>query len=119
MEWASFLAERPIGVFATVGRDGMPHAVPVALVVCDGKPQIWCRSDSVKARNAEREGRAALTAYKGNSFVSVRGAVTLIHAEDARYEEITRAHSEKYSGREQPDNDLVIEVSPDRISFRA
>jgi general stress protein 26 len=117
MDWTAFLAERPIGVFATVGRDGMPHAVPVALVVCDGKPAIWCRSDSVKARNATREGRAALTAYKGNSFVSVRGAVTLIRSGDPRYDEITQAHAKKYPG-DQPDNDLVIEVSPDRISFR-
>lgn len=117
MDWAAFLAERPIGVFATVGPDGMPHAVPVAVVVCDGKPAVWCRSDSVKARNATREGRAALTAYKGNSFVSVRGAVILIRKDDPRYEEIIRAHREKYPG-DQPDNDLAIEVSPDRVSFR-
>jgi nitroimidazol reductase NimA-like FMN-containing flavoprotein (pyridoxamine 5'-phosphate oxidase superfamily) len=117
MDWTTYLAERPIGVFATVGRDGMPHAVPVALVVCDGRPAIWCRADSVKVRNAKREGRAALTAYKGNTFVSIRGAVTFIRPGERRYEEITRAHSAKYPG-DQPDNDLVIEVSPDRISFR-
>jgi hypothetical protein len=117
-DWAGYLAERPIGVFATVGKDGWPHAVPVALVVFDGAPAIWCRSDSVKARNASREGRAALVAYKGNTFASIRGRVTLISRGDPRYEQITRAHIEKY-GPDAMNNDLVIRVEPDRVSFRA
>ena len=73
MEWIPFLAERPIAVLATVGRDGTPHAVPVEVLVYGGKPYAWCESDSMKVANVRRTGKAALLGYKGTSAALVRG----------------------------------------------
>ncbi|MBI4729354.1 MAG: pyridoxamine 5'-phosphate oxidase family protein [Acidobacteria bacterium] len=114
--WREFLGERPIGVLATVGADGTPHAVPVELIVRDGRAYVWCRSDSVKARNAARAGRAALTAYKGAAGVLVRGPVRLIRDGETGYAEIAGSFLEKYHRDEMYGNDLVIEIAPERVS---
>ena len=114
--WQSFLAERPIAVFATVGSDGIPHAVPVEVVVLDATPHVWIESDSVKARNARREGRAALIAYKGQQGVLVRGALRFIETTDPDYPTITKRFLDKYKRDENFGNDLVIAVAPDRVT---
>lgn len=115
-DWAEFLAERPIAVLATVGPDGSPHATPVEVVVRDGKVHVWCHASSRKARNAAREGRAALTAYKGHPGVLVRGPVRLIPKGEPGYDEITREFLRKYDREETYGNDLVIEITPERVS---
>jgi hypothetical protein len=114
--WESFLAERPIAVLATVGSDGAPHAAPVEVLVRDGRPHVWCRRTSRKARNAAREGRAAITAYKGHAGVLVRGRVRLIGIGDAGYDDLARGFLDKYKREESYGNDLIIEISPDRVS---
>lgn len=114
--WDEFLSERPLGVFATVGAEGMPHAVPVEVVVRDGRAYVWCRSSSRKARNAAREGRAALVAYKQNDGVLLRGRVRLIAEGEDGYEGITGAFLKKYERAETYGNDLLIELSPHRIT---
>ena len=83
-DWQSFLAGRPVAVLATVSQDGTPHAVPVEVIVDEGRVYVWCRSSSVKARNVARSGRAALTAYQGGyRFVLVRGPARLMTQTDA------------------------------------
>lgn len=114
--WDQFLADRPLGVFATVGAEGMPHAVPVELVVRDSRVYVWCRSSSRKARNAAREGRAALVAYKGNDGVLLRGSVRLLRDGDGGYQAIANAFLKKYERDESYGNDLLIELSPARIT---
>lgn len=113
---AAFLAERPLGVLATAGPDGTPHAVPVEVVVRDGKAYAWCHATSVKARNAARAGRAALVAYKGQRGVLVRGPVRLIRAGEPGYDEVARAFLAKYDRAETYGNDLLIEIAPERVS---
>jgi nitroimidazol reductase NimA-like FMN-containing flavoprotein (pyridoxamine 5'-phosphate oxidase superfamily) len=115
-DWQAFLAERPIGVIATVSADGTPHAVPVEVVVSDGLVYCWCKARSLKARNAARAGRAALVAYKGNSFALVRGSARVLHEGDARYEPVARAFLTKYRREETYGNDTLIEITPERIS---
>ncbi len=115
-EWQPWLAERPIGVMATVSEDGTPHAAPVEVVVRDGKVYVWCESGSRKARNAVRTGDIAVTAYKGGAGVLVRGTVRAIPADDDRYDEITRAFLDKYERTEDYGNDLVLEVEPRRVA---
>lgn len=114
--WKEFLAERPIAVLATVGPDGFPHAVPVEVLVRNDKVYLWCRSGSVKARNAVLQGRAAVVAYKGHAGVLVRGTIRLLRPEDAGYDEVTQGFLDKYRREETYGNDLVIEVAPDRVA---
>ena len=118
MDHLGFLAERPLAVIATVSPGGLPHAVPVEVVVEDGKVYVWCRKTSVKARNAGRDGRAALTAYKGNSFALVRGRAALVGADDDRYERITKLFLTKYDRSETYGNDVLIEITPERTAGR-
>ena len=114
--WEEFVAERPLGVIATVGAEGMPHAVPVEVVVRDGRVYVWCKGSSRKVRNAARDGRAALVAYKGNDGVLVRGRARLLTAGDAGYDAITGAFLKKYERDETYGNDTLIEITPHRVT---
>jgi PPOX class probable F420-dependent enzyme len=114
----AFLAERPVAVMATVGADGTPHAVPCEVVVDGGLIYGWCERTAVRARNVARTGTAALTAYKGHSFVLVRGRARVLDATADRYDAITKRFLEKYNRDETYGNDTLIEISPDRVSMR-
>lgn len=110
------MSSRPLGVLATVGDDGLPHAVPVEVVVHGGKVYAWSQGSSMKVRNAARSGAAAMLVYKGNDFALVRGPARLLRADDASYEEITRAFLTKYDREETFGNDVLVEVTPERVS---
>ena len=114
--WDAFLAERPIAVIATVSPNGMPHAVPVEVLVRDGRVYVWCRATSRKARNAAREGRAALTAYRSHHGVLVRGPARLVAVGESNYAEVTRGFLDKYEREETYGNDTLIEISPARVT---
>jgi len=116
VEWDAFLSERPLAVLATVGADGTPHAVPVEVVVRDGKVYAWAESDSVKVRNVARSGRAAMLGYKGNGGALVRGRARLLTADDGSYGPITRTFLEKYDREESYGNDTLVEITPERTA---
>lgn len=90
--------------------------MPVEVVVDGGRAYVWCHATSVKARNAAREGRAALVAYKGHAFALVRGSARLLSAADDGYERITAAFLAKYDRDESYGNDRLIEITPERVS---
>lgn len=116
MEWDAFLSERPIAVLATLGRDGYAHAVPVEVLVRDGKVYAWVESDSVKAANVKRTGKASMASYKGNTGTLVRGPARLLSADDPVYGPVTRAFLEKYDREETFGNDMLIEITPERTA---
>ncbi|HEX9775479.1 MAG TPA: pyridoxamine 5'-phosphate oxidase family protein [Actinomycetota bacterium] len=116
--WESWLGERRLAVVATAGADGMPHAVPVEVVVDAGKAYVWCRASSVKARQAARSGTAAIVAYKNLDFVLLRGTARILTASDPSYERLTNAFLAKYERTETYGNDALIQITPERISAR-
>jgi F420H(2)-dependent biliverdin reductase len=116
VDWAAFLAERPLGVLSTVGRDGTPHAVPVEVVVYGGKVYAWSESDSVKVANVRRTGKAAMLGYKGRSAVLVRGPARVLTQDNASYADITGEFLTKYNREETYGNDVLIEIAPDRVA---
>ena len=119
-DWAEFLNERPVAVIATVGADGAPHAVPVEVVVHDGKVYTWGHAQSVRARNVARNGIATLTAYKGGSaFVMVQGSARTFGTEEPDYEELTKRFLEKYQREETYGNDTMLEITPEKIVQRS
>jgi general stress protein 26 len=103
-------------VLATVGKDGLPHAVPVEVVVYGGKAYAWCESDSAKVANVRRSGKAALLGYKGVSAALVRGAARVLTVDNASYDLITRQFLAKYKREETYGNDVLVEISPDRVT---
>ena len=116
MDWATFLAERLLGVLSTVGRDGLPHAVPVEVVVYGGKVYAWSESDSVKVANVRRTGKAAMLGYKGRAAALVRGQARVLTEDNASYTDITRQFLTKYHREESYGNDVLIEIAPDRAT---
>jgi nitroimidazol reductase NimA-like FMN-containing flavoprotein (pyridoxamine 5'-phosphate oxidase superfamily) len=116
VDWRAFLDERPLGVLATVGREGLPHAVPVEVVVHEGKVYAWCESDSAKVANVMRTGKAAMLGYKGVAAALVRGAARVLTSDDAAYSGITNAFLTKYKREETFGNDVLVEITPDRVT---
>jgi len=116
VDWKAFLEQRPLGVLATVGRDGLPHAVPVEVVVHDGKVYVWAESESVKVANVRRTGTAAMLGYKGMAAALVRGPSRLLTTGDADYAEITNAFLTKYNREETYGNDVLVEITPERVT---
>jgi general stress protein 26 len=112
----AWMHDRPLGVMATSGADGVPHAVPVEVIVHDGRVYSWGQRTSVRARNIERTGTAAVVAYKGHAFVLVRGNARLLDMNDEPYAAITRKFLDKYGREETYGNDTLLEVTPERIS---
>jgi general stress protein 26 len=110
------MAERPLGVLATIGRDGLPHAVPVEVLVHDGKVYAWSEGDSAKVANVKRTGKAALVAYKGVAAALVRGPARLVRDDDPSYGTITKAFLAKYKREENYGNDTLIEITPERVA---
>ena len=103
---------------ATIGEDGLPHVVPVEVLVADDKVYVWTRARSRKVANVAHAGIAALTAYKGNDFVLVRGRARVLDATDPSYEQLARSFLRKYDRDETFGNDRLIEILPEKISFR-
>jgi nitroimidazol reductase NimA-like FMN-containing flavoprotein (pyridoxamine 5'-phosphate oxidase superfamily) len=118
-DWEAFLTERRLGVIATTSAAGLPHAVPVELVVDGGAVFVWCRAGSVKARNAARSGVAALVAYKGHSFGLARGKAEVLDAAHPDYARITQAFLDKYERDEPYGNDALIKITPQRTVVRS
>lgn len=119
MTWDEFLNERPLAVIATVDADGLPHAVPVEVVVDGGKAYSWGHAGSARLRNVAATGTVALTAYKGaQSFVMVRGAARTLQEGDADYERITALFLKKYQREETYGNDTLLEITPAKIVQR-
>ena len=116
MDWQTFLSERPIAVLATVGRDGMPHAVPVEVVVYGGKAYAWCESDSAKVGNVRRTGKAAMLGYKGVAAALVRGPARTLTSDNASYADITQQFLTKYNRTETYGNDVLVEITPDHVT---
>lgn len=116
--WQEWLGERPIAVIATTDGGGIPHAVPVEVVVHEGRVYSWGRSGARRMRHINASGFAAVVAYKGDSFVLVRGRARLIDASDPRYEPITQLFLKKYAREETFGNDALVEVMPDRVTER-
>lgn len=114
--WEEFVAERPLGVIATVSADGSPHATPVEVVVSDGRVYCWTQGTSAKARNVGRTGRAAIVASKGHGGVLVRGPARLLTASDPSYQPVSTAFLVKYRREETYGNDTLIEVTPERVT---
>ena len=55
-----FLAEQKVCRMATVGKDGMPHVIPMWYVILDGEIYIETTGNTKKVRNVESNKKTAL-----------------------------------------------------------
>jgi PPOX class probable F420-dependent enzyme len=73
---ARFLLQERTVACATVGRDGLPHLMPLWYVVReDTELWAWTYAKSQKVRNLERDPRATLQVEAGERYEELRGAM--------------------------------------------
>jgi PPOX class probable F420-dependent enzyme len=115
-----FLADRHLATLTTLRKDGSPHVVAVGFSysASDQMVRVITFASSVKAKNAARGGRAAVSQVDGGRWLTLEGTVTL-----ASDPERVAAAVEGYAARyrqpgERPDR-VAIEIHVDRIMGRA
>jgi PPOX class probable F420-dependent enzyme len=82
MEWNEalpLLRENHTGVAVTVTPQGRAHSTVVSTAVLDGKVGFASRPRTLKVKNIQRTGRAALTVIKLDTrrYVTVEGAASI------------------------------------------
>jgi nitroimidazol reductase NimA-like FMN-containing flavoprotein (pyridoxamine 5'-phosphate oxidase superfamily) len=76
------LLSRPVvGIFSSLAKHGWIHSVPVHFVYRDGEVRVLCGTNSVKATNVDRTGRATLCVEATNGterrYVTVEGPLSV------------------------------------------
>ncbi len=116
----------PLGVVATLRRDGSPHVIPVWFRWHEGAVTLWTTETRVWVRNLVRDPRAAFSVQTFDApypAVMIRGRATIATADDAATVEEARAITRRYVAPEEVDayvaewTDLrtIVTVVPDRI----
>lgn len=119
-EMLAFLTERHLATLTTLRADGSPHVVPVGFSYDPdtGLVRIITFARSVKARNAARGGRAAVSQVDGRRWATLEGMCRLV--DDAP--SIARA-VEGYAARYRQPSDradrVAIEIVVDKVMGKA
>jgi nitroimidazol reductase NimA-like FMN-containing flavoprotein (pyridoxamine 5'-phosphate oxidase superfamily) len=110
---------------ATVGSDGVPHAVPVCHVLVDGKVYFGSGKDARKVRNLRANRHTAITvdlysdAWANLKGVMIQGTAAIIER-GPRFRKIQRLLYGKYpqypdeSPIEEGDS-VIVEVTPTSV----
>lgn len=116
----AFLAERHLATLTTLRADGSPHVVPVGFGFDPtvGVVRIICAADSVKARNAARGSRAAVSQVDGPRWITLEGEARLV-TDRPGVTAAEEAYAARYQQpRERPDR-VAIEITVDRVLCNA
>ena len=123
---AKLLARERACRVATVGRDGMPHVVPVCHVLVEGKVYFGTGSHSRKVRNLEANPHIAVLVdlysedWPSLKGVMVQGTAKLIRR-GPQFRKMRTQLYQKYpqypaeAGLEESD-DMIVEMTPARVS---
>ncbi len=115
-----FLRERHLAVLVTQRADSSPHAVAVGFTYepTTRVVRVITRAASVKAANAERGGRAAVSQVDGPRWLTLEGTVRLV-TEPEQVRRAVAAYAERYRMPAERDDRVVVEIVVDRILGRA
>jgi PPOX class probable F420-dependent enzyme len=128
-ELEAFLAQTsptPLGVIATLRRDGSPHVVPVWFRWDAGAVTIWTTEARVWVRNLLRDARVAFSVQTFEDpypAVMMRERATAATAYDAATVEEARAIARRYLAPEDVEGYVdrwselrtIITITPDHI----
>jgi len=110
----AFLAERHLATLTTLRADGSPHVAPVGFSYADGVARVITFAASVKARNAARGGRAAVSQVEGRRWLTLEGEVALA-TDPARVAAAVTGYAARYrQPGERPDR-VALEIAVDRV----
>ena len=119
-EILGFLAERHLATLTTLRADGSPHVVPVGFAYdpTDRLVRIISADGSQKVRNAERNGRAAVSQVDGGRWLTLEGMVSVRRDADA-VAAAEAAYAARYQAPRERTDRVAIEISVDRVLGRA
>lgn len=114
-----FLTERHLATLTTLRADGSPHVVAVGFTYDSTRrlARVISFESSVKARNAARGGRAAVSQVDGPRWLTLEGVVRLVRDPESVADAV-RAYAERYRQPGERDDRVVIEIEVDRILGR-
>jgi F420H(2)-dependent biliverdin reductase len=119
-EMLSFLTERHLATLTTLRADGSPHVVPVGFSFDReaGLVRIITFARSVKARNAARLSRAAVSQVDGGRWATLEGVSRLV--DDPRSVALAVAgYAARYRQPGERADRVAIEIVVDKVMGRA
>lgn len=110
------LRERHLATLATQRADGSPHLVPVGFSWDEDAHlvRVITSRSSVKARNARRGGRAAVSQVDGRRWITLEGPVRLVEDADAVRDAEQRYAARYRTPRENPLR-VVVVIDVDKV----
>jgi F420H(2)-dependent biliverdin reductase len=118
-EVLAFLSERHLATLTTLRADGSPHVVPVGFSYdpTDRLVRIITAAGSVKARNAARGGRAAVSQVDGPRWLTLEGTVSLATSA-VEVQAGEAAYALRYQQPRERSDRVVIHIQVDKIMGR-
>jgi PPOX class probable F420-dependent enzyme len=112
----AFVAERHLATLTTLRADGSPHVVAVGFTYDPGRhvARVITFAPSVKARNAARGARAAVSQVDGARWITLEGSVRL-SADPDEVASAVAAYAARYRQPKLRDDRVVIEIAVDRV----
>lgn len=119
-EMLTFLAERHLATLTTLRADGSPHVVAVGFSYDSsaGLVRIITFARSVKARNAARGGRAAVSQVDGGRWATLEGVVRLVD-DSASVALAVAGYAARYRQPGERADRVAIEIAVDKVMGRA
>ena len=112
----AFLRERHLATLTTLRADGSPHVVPVGFTWDEDVHvvRVITHGSSVKARNARRGGRAAVSHVDGRRWITLEGpSRVLTTPEEVR--EAERRYALRYRQPRVNPQRVVVVIDVDRV----
>ncbi len=111
-----FLRERHLATLTTLRPDGSPHVVPVGFTWDEERlvVRVITSGPSVKARNAARGARAAVTQVDGRRWLTLEGTTRLVD-EPSDVLEAERRYAARYRVPRENPSRVVVVVDVDRV----
>ncbi len=119
-EVLAFLRERHLATLTTLRADGSPHVVPVGFSFDSDAvvARVITWATSVKARNAGRGGRGAVSQVDGGRWLTLEGPVRLVTDPDGVAAAVA-GYTARYRPPKQRDDRVAIEIAVDKVMGRA
>jgi PPOX class probable F420-dependent enzyme len=119
-EMMAFLTERHLATLTTLRSDGSPHVVPVGFSYDSeaGLVRIITFANSVKARNAARNCRAAVSQVDGGRWATLEGVSRLVDDQPSVALAVA-GYAARYRQPKERVDRVAIEIVVDKMMGRA
>jgi len=119
-EMLAFLSERHLATLTTLRADGSPHVVPVGFSydAQHGLVRVITFAGSVKARNAARGGRAAVSQVDGGRWATLEGTAGVTD-DPASVALAVTGYAGRYRQPGERSDRVAIEIKVDKVMGRA